>query len=53
VRYFEYYIREDDRPKPLLTFTSNIVDMGKEPECQKIKSSDKESFNWLPKLSYF
>lgn len=32
---------------------SCIVDVGKEPECQRVKSSNKEPLNWLPRLPYF
>jgi len=32
---------------------SKIVDTGKEAECKRSKSSDREPFNWLPKLLYF
>ena len=32
---------------------SCIVDAGKELERQRVKSSDREPFNWLPELSYF
>ncbi|KAJ8433877.1 hypothetical protein Cgig2_021260 [Carnegiea gigantea] len=48
-----YYICEDDRLKPLLAFISCIVDAGKDPKCHRVKSSDREPFNKLPKLSYF
>ena len=50
---FQYYVREDDWPKPLPAFVSRIVDAGKEPEHRTVKSSDREPFNWLPKFYYF
>lgn len=48
--YFQYYLREDDRPKAILSFMSQIVDAVKEPKREWIKWSDREPFNWLPKL---
>ena len=32
---------------------SQVIDKGKKPEQRRVKLSDKEPFNWLPKLSYF
>jgi len=32
---------------------SKIMDAGKELEHKRRKSSNKEPFNWLPKLSFF
>ena len=53
MRYFQYYIREADKPKAIPSFMSCIVDVRKNPECRRVNSSDREPFNWLPKLSYF
>jgi len=36
VQYFQYYIREDDRSKPLHSFMLCIVNVCKEPKHQKI-----------------
>lgn len=52
-RYFQYHVRKDDQPKPLAAFMLHIVDTRKEPKRRKVQSSDREPFNWLPKLSYF
>lgn len=52
-RYFQYYVREDDRPRPLPAFMSRVIDAGKELECRKVISSDREPFNWHLRLSYF
>ena len=51
--YFQYYLRKDDRPKTIASFISKVVDAGKEPERRQSKLSDREPFNWVPKLSYF
>jgi len=52
--YFQYYVHEDDRPKPLSSFMSKIADAGKEPEHRRSKSSGrKPPLNWLPELLYF
>jgi len=32
---------------------SHIINVGKEPERRTVKPNDKESLNWLPRLSYF
>jgi len=52
-QYFQYYILEEDWPKPFPAFMSRVIEVGKEPECRRIKSSNREPLNWLPKLSYF
>jgi len=53
MRYFQYYIREDDWSYLLCSSMLRVMDVGKEPECRRVKSRDRELFNWLPKLSYF
>ena len=52
-RYFQYYLREDDRSKPFPSFMARIVDTGKEPERQRFRSSNTELLNWLLKLKFF
>jgi len=32
---------------------SHIVDVAEESKRRMVNSSDKEQFNWLPKLAYF
>jgi len=48
-----FYIREDDRPRPIPRFMTQAIESVKGPEKRKSKSSDKESLNWLPKLMFF
>lgn len=52
-RYFMFYIREDDRPRPIPRFMSQAIEAVKGPEKRRTKSSDQEPLNWLPKLKFF
>ena len=51
-RYFQFYIREDDKPRPIPKFVAQAIESVKGPE-RSSKSSDKEPLNWLPKLKFF
>jgi len=51
--YFHYYVREDDRLKPIPYFMSRKMDARKEPEHKQSKLSDREPPYWLSKLLYF
>ena len=51
--YFHYWIREDDKPRPIPKFMEQAIESLKGPEKKKSKSSDKEPLNWLPKLKFF
>ena len=48
-----FYIREDDRPRPIPKFMSQAIEAVKGPEKRRTKSSDREPLNWLPKLKFF
>lgn len=49
--YFQYIVREDGCPWPTPLFMARVIEKqrGKEPERQRMKKSDKEPLNWLPK----
>jgi len=48
-----FYIREDDRPRPISRFMTQVIESVKGPEKRISKSSDREPLNWLPKLKFF
>ncbi|KAJ8426754.1 hypothetical protein Cgig2_029423 [Carnegiea gigantea] len=50
-RYFQFHIREDDRPRPIPKFMAQAIESVKGPERRKSKSSEREPLNWLPKSS--
>ena len=52
-RYFQFYIREDERPRPIPKFMAQAIESVKGPRRRKSKSSDREPLNWLPKLKFF
>ena len=43
--YFQYYVREDDRRRPIPSFISWVVETTKELECKRSKSSDRGPSN--------
>ncbi|KAJ8434745.1 hypothetical protein Cgig2_001948 [Carnegiea gigantea] len=53
VRYFQFYIREDDKPRPIPKFIAQAIESVKGVEKRRSKSSDREPLNWLPKLKFF
>ena len=52
-RYFQFYIHEDDKPRPIPKFMAQAIESVKGPEKRRSKSSDWEPLNWLPKLKFF
>ncbi|KAJ8419987.1 hypothetical protein Cgig2_025350 [Carnegiea gigantea] len=44
-RYFMFYIREDDRPRPIPRFMTQAIESVKGPEKRRSKSSDREPLN--------
>jgi len=52
-RYFQFYIRENDKPRPILKFMAQAIESMKGLEKMRSKSSDREPLNWLPKLKFF
>lgn len=51
--YFRYYVREDDRPRPLPRFMSAQIEAVSGPEIRRARSKGREPYNWLPRLSFF
>jgi len=51
--YFHYYVREDDKTRPIPKFIAQAIESVKRPEKRKSKSGDREPLNWLPKLKFF
>jgi len=51
--YFHYFVREDDKPRPIPKFMVQVIESVKGPKKRKNKSSDREPLNWLPKLKFF
>ena len=51
--YFQFYIREDNKPWPISKFIAQAIESAKRPERRRSKSSDWEPLNWLPKLKFF
>ncbi|KAJ8431187.1 hypothetical protein Cgig2_010219 [Carnegiea gigantea] len=51
--YFQFYIQEDDKPRPIPKFMAQMIESMKGPEKRKSKSNDREPLNWLPKLKFF
>ncbi|KAJ8427763.1 hypothetical protein Cgig2_024307 [Carnegiea gigantea] len=51
--YFHFYVREDDRPRPIPKFISQVVDSQKGSKRKRSKSSERKPMNWLPRLKYF
>jgi len=52
-RYFQFYIRDDVKPRPIPKFMAQVIESVKGPEKRKSKSSDREPLNWLCKLKFF
>ncbi|KAJ8419891.1 hypothetical protein Cgig2_017701 [Carnegiea gigantea] len=52
-RYFQFYLHEDDEPRPIPKFMVQAIKSVKGPERRRSKSSDREPLNWLPKLKFF
>ena len=51
-RYFLHYIREDDRPRPIPKFMVEVIESVQGLERKRSKSSDREPWNWLPRLKF-
>jgi len=51
--YFRFYIREDDKLRPIPKFMAQAIESIKGSEKRRSKSSDWEPLNWLPKLKFF
>ena len=51
--YFQFYIWEDDKPRPIPKFMAQAIEFGKGPEKRRSKSSDREPLNWLRRLKFF
>ena len=51
-RYFQFYIREEDKPWPIPKFMAQAIESMKGSERGKHKSSNSESLIWLPKLKF-
>ena len=52
-RYFHFYVREDDLPRPIPSLMARVVDVQKGPKRKQSKSSNREPMNWLSKLKFF
>ena len=52
-RYFMFYIREDDRPRPIPRVMTQAIESVKGPEKRRSKSSDQKPLNWRPRLKFF
>jgi len=52
-RYFQFYICEDNKPRPIPKFMAQAIESVKGPERRRSKSSNPEPLNWLPKLKFF
>jgi len=50
--YFQFYIREEDKPQLMPKLMAQAIESVKGPERRKSKSSDREPLNWLPKLKF-
>jgi len=51
--YFHYYVREDDKPRPVPKFMAQTIKLMKGLEKMKSTSSDREPLSWFPKLKFF
>ena len=52
VRYFHYFVHEDDYHRPIPSFMAGVVEAEKGPELKRSRSSDREPLNWLPRLKF-
>ena len=48
-----FYIREDDRPRPIPRFMTQAIESVKGAEKRRSRSSGREPFNWFPRLKFF
>ena len=51
--YLVYYIWEDNRPRPIPEFMAEVIESVLGLKKRKSKSSDREAWNWLPRLKFF
>ncbi|KAJ8431148.1 hypothetical protein Cgig2_026745 [Carnegiea gigantea] len=51
--YFQFYIRKEDKPRPIPKFIAQVIESVKGPKRRKRKSGDRKPLNWLPKLKFF
>jgi len=51
--YFQFYIKEDDKPWPIPKFMAQGIKYVKGPEKRKSKYSDREPLNWVSKFKFF
>ena len=47
-RYFQFYIRDDDKPQPIPKFMARAIKSIKGPERKRSKSSDREASELAP-----
>ena len=52
VRYFHYFVWEDEKPRPIQKFMAQAIESVKGSEKRKSKSSDNKPLSCLPKLKF-